>query len=795
MKYSNDFPIAFLKQYQLTEEIHFSHNTFDIVYILSGKIMISTDSERPDTYIDNQITLLHSQTPYTFLPCGDNVILHVGFKPEFTEKYMGSDHKILCDSVQEPNRNYLPVKQLLSGIAAQYMEQSSDHTLSIYSQIFQLMDVLSKEYTLSLPSEAAGINPKYFNRVDKIQEYITRNYDQNITLSSMADALHLTPQYLSKFFKSCFSVNFSEYLNKIRIEHAVRDIRYSSERITDIAIRHGFPNISTFNRNFREIYGTSPRDYRKQFQQQLHATSNEWSYENMEVPKLITSASLNNREITADVENTTEFLQNFSALINVGSAKNLLSDALKQHFVMAHKILHFRYVRLEGLVSNALIQGFTDGQHYHFASVVEILDFLYSQDTIPFIELGKNSFDYPNAYSQTSFYRSYRSSRKFLALLEAFLSFVASRYDAAWLSQWKFELWKTPDESMANYLNAFTSIQALIRQYIPGAAFGGPGYDTARNSDVFVRCLHAFKENQIHPDFISAHLFAIQYAKENPEDSDSSNSLSPLARSLHQQQEWQLRQIQGIMGSSIPLYITEFNSTLIPQTFINDSCFQAAFLCKNLLDFHSKIPLIGYWMLSDLAFFIADPGAHMLNGISMINQSGIKMPSFHTYALLGRLGPRLIDQGDSYCITRDSKAHYQILAYNYAAFSNYQSLLEKQNHSLRDVYSYYDEPLPIKMTFHLTNLPSGTYRIRRYLLDREHGSLIDIQLGGLLTSTIDEDTYLNKIQTPSPAAAEYLISACVPEERDIYLDIADALTVTTTIYPHNVCLWDIVREF
>lgn len=101
------------------------------------------------------------------------------------------------------------------------------------------------------------------------------------------------------------------------------------------------------------------------------------------------------------------------------------------------------------------------------------------------------------------------------------------------------------------------------------------------------------------------------------------------------------------------------------------------------------------------------------------------------------------------------------------------------------MYKHYEHMPPLQMIFHLNNIPSGTYRIKRSLLDRFHGSYLDIQLGELVNGNIDEETFLYEKLSPFPEDMNYLSSACIPEERVLYMQVKDRLTVTSPIYPQQ----------
>ena len=208
---------------------------------------------------------------------------------------------------------------------------------------------------------------KYDSRIRQIEEYIGAHYQTSVSLPDLSDYLHLTPQYVSKFFRKNFGSSFSGYLNHVRMEHAVRDIRYTDRSITDIAFSSGFINVSTFNRNFRAEFGMSPRQYREELREQKQNEKQPAHAETDEYAAL--SSLISRRDISASILDESPFIRNFCSLINIGFASNLLSGYFQESLVKAQSDLHFQYVRMESLVSGSLIPMQTDSMQYNFRNI------------------------------------------------------------------------------------------------------------------------------------------------------------------------------------------------------------------------------------------------------------------------------------------------------------------------------------------------------------------------------------------------------------------------------------------
>ena len=97
----------------------------------------------------------------------------------------------------------------------------------------------------------------------KAVNIINENFDKPLTLSSVAQELYITPQYLSNVFRTEINMNFSRYLNLVRLRSAKKLLAETEESITKVCEMCGYGNLSHFLRSFKSEYGISPSNYRK----------------------------------------------------------------------------------------------------------------------------------------------------------------------------------------------------------------------------------------------------------------------------------------------------------------------------------------------------------------------------------------------------------------------------------------------------------------------------------------------------------------------------------------------------
>ena len=102
--------------------------------------------------------------------------------------------------------------------------------------------------------------------LNKMQQYIFDNYNDDIMLNDIAEYLNLTPKYCSTLFKKLSNYNFKEYLNQYRIEKAQEFLKENPDmRISDLAILVGFNSSNSFIRVFDKYTGITPAQFASKF--------------------------------------------------------------------------------------------------------------------------------------------------------------------------------------------------------------------------------------------------------------------------------------------------------------------------------------------------------------------------------------------------------------------------------------------------------------------------------------------------------------------------------------------------
>ena len=98
--------------------------------------------------------------------------------------------------------------------------------------------------------------------IARVTAYIQQNFRENIDRDDVAAVAYITPNYLSKQFRSKMGMNLREYINQIRVEEAKRLLLSTNLPVSEVAGMAGYENISYFSTVFRKRTGMSPVDWR-----------------------------------------------------------------------------------------------------------------------------------------------------------------------------------------------------------------------------------------------------------------------------------------------------------------------------------------------------------------------------------------------------------------------------------------------------------------------------------------------------------------------------------------------------
>lgn len=113
------------------------------------------------------------------------------------------------------------------------------------------------------------LNPTAMSSSDTVQSilsYCGSNYQQDLTLESVARELHISKYHISHLFSKKIRIGFNDFINMLRVQDACERLKQGTG-ITATSMQAGFSSIRSFNRVFLRQTGMTPLKYQKKYQQ------------------------------------------------------------------------------------------------------------------------------------------------------------------------------------------------------------------------------------------------------------------------------------------------------------------------------------------------------------------------------------------------------------------------------------------------------------------------------------------------------------------------------------------------
>lgn len=271
------FPFICYKFLEDTNKVFVSphwHEEIEIIYIKKGTLYLTINNE---SFIgkENDIFIINTEELHE-MHTEDNPVLYyaflfsmsmLSFKPEDTVennyiKPIMSKNLLFLNNLSYNNIIKSEIIAILDQIMELNVEKNTAFELGSKAMLLQVIYILIyKEFTKK--SSIQATNSQKIQLQKDIIHYIRTNYMQNISLNQISTTFHMTPKYFCKYFKLNFNKTFIEYVNYIRIEHAMELLVNTDLSITEISISSGFDNFSYFIRRFKALTGCTPSQYRK----------------------------------------------------------------------------------------------------------------------------------------------------------------------------------------------------------------------------------------------------------------------------------------------------------------------------------------------------------------------------------------------------------------------------------------------------------------------------------------------------------------------------------------------------
>ncbi|WEK20998.1 MAG: AraC family transcriptional regulator [Candidatus Pedobacter colombiensis] len=154
-------------------------------------------------------------------------------------------------------------KYTINKLHDMYSEKPTQRLLSLLEILIKLAH--SKDLKPLLSTGFSANNNGDTERINKVFEFIIKNYTKEIYVQEIASKLNMSVASFSRYFKHHTHKTFSDYVTEIRIGHACRLLMENNFSISEISYKSGFDNLSNFYRHFKKLRGIIPKEYRSRF--------------------------------------------------------------------------------------------------------------------------------------------------------------------------------------------------------------------------------------------------------------------------------------------------------------------------------------------------------------------------------------------------------------------------------------------------------------------------------------------------------------------------------------------------
>lgn len=93
---------------------------------------------------------------------------------------------------------------------------------------------------------------------EEMLEYVQRHYTEKIRLSDLAAHFYLNTAYCSEVFRKAAGMTYTDYVTKLRMEHALTAIQAGECNLQALALELGYGDYFTFSKRFKSYFGLSP---------------------------------------------------------------------------------------------------------------------------------------------------------------------------------------------------------------------------------------------------------------------------------------------------------------------------------------------------------------------------------------------------------------------------------------------------------------------------------------------------------------------------------------------------------
>ena len=174
---------------------------------------------------------------------------------------MAEGQLLMQEVIRDGDEGYAEIKDTFIRALDCFKNKQPFYEMLLKEKLLHIL-ILLFSYGYIRESDDSHITSENRRHIKSALEYITDHYSEKISISEMAQLAGFSENYFMSLFRQYVGMSCIQYVNHYRIQKAAHALEETTKSVSEIAMIHGFDNISYFNLQFRRTFGMTPREFR-----------------------------------------------------------------------------------------------------------------------------------------------------------------------------------------------------------------------------------------------------------------------------------------------------------------------------------------------------------------------------------------------------------------------------------------------------------------------------------------------------------------------------------------------------
>jgi AraC-like DNA-binding protein len=174
---------------------------------------------------------------------------------------MAEGQLLMQEVIRDGDAGYAEIKDTFIRALDCFKNKQPFYEMLLKEKLLHIL-ILLFSYGYIRESDDSHITSENRRHIKSALEYITDHYSEKISISEMAQLAGFSENYFMSLFRQYVGMSCIQYINHYRIQKAAHALEETTKSVSEIAMIHGFDNISYFNLLFRRTFGMTPREFR-----------------------------------------------------------------------------------------------------------------------------------------------------------------------------------------------------------------------------------------------------------------------------------------------------------------------------------------------------------------------------------------------------------------------------------------------------------------------------------------------------------------------------------------------------